>query len=245
MKRNDILKADNFIDNVEKQMSFLYEDKNHRDKSFEQCYTFFKENRKDNTKRDLIALHLYAYLASWGMLRNSFLMQKDYLFHRPIVDILCDRKYDELMNINPFCDENIQSQIELIFELSNEIKKCYSSFKYLKKGDRWLEIKVSDTFLTKILLGTFGCIPAYDTYLKCGLKEFGICQTFNEKSAFEIFKFAKENKAAILEETMNIKSKQNMEYPVLKIVDSYLWIIGRKMYEIKNTNKHQNIITTQ
>ena len=37
--------------------------------------------KNDETMYNYITLNLYAYLASWGMLRNSFLMQKDYFFH--------------------------------------------------------------------------------------------------------------------------------------------------------------------
>ena len=60
-----------------------------------------------------ITLNLYAYLASWGMLRNSFLMQKDYLFSKPVVEILCKDKYSNLISFNPF-KENIITDLETI-----------------------------------------------------------------------------------------------------------------------------------
>ena len=54
----------------------------HRYKSWEHCYFFFKKLRnKELSERDieLAQLHLAFYLASWGMYRgSSFLLQKDY-----------------------------------------------------------------------------------------------------------------------------------------------------------------------
>ena len=45
-----------------------------RDRSYDLCRQFFIANWKNQNqdKKNELALNLYAYLASWGMLRNSF-----------------------------------------------------------------------------------------------------------------------------------------------------------------------------
>ena len=43
-------------------------------------------DRKDESKTELLCLHLSCYLASWGMLRNSGLMNYDYFVHKPFIE---------------------------------------------------------------------------------------------------------------------------------------------------------------
>ena len=61
----------------------------HRYKSWEHCYNFFKKISKkklDEEELDLAQLHLAFYLASWGMYRgSSFILQKDYTIFKKIV----------------------------------------------------------------------------------------------------------------------------------------------------------------
>lgn len=40
---------------------------------------------------------------------------------------------------------------------------------------------MTDTLLTKILLGTFGCAPAYDTYFRMALRKYGFQDSFNKE----------------------------------------------------------------
>ena len=71
--------------------------------SWRHCYNAFVENRNDADEKmlDYLALHLAFYLASWGMYRgSSFLLQKDYKVHIPVVKILLEKKYDPLVGIS-------------------------------------------------------------------------------------------------------------------------------------------------
>lgn len=56
-------------------------------------------------------------------------MQKDYLFNKPVVIILCKDKYIPLINWSPFnkTQKEIDEYVSLILELKNEIKKYYLS----------------------------------------------------------------------------------------------------------------------
>src|SRR3989338_7710414 len=95
-----MIKISNVIRDIKKSQSATY----HRGKSWEHCYIFFRKYKKfrnDNNLLDRAALHLGFFLASWGMLRgSSFLLQKDYKFYVPLVDILIEPKYDKLWNID-------------------------------------------------------------------------------------------------------------------------------------------------
>ena len=67
----------NLSERVDKFTNIYHSDDNSRYLSYDHIRHAFLELRNDPNKRDLLALNLYAYLASWGKLRNSFLMQKD------------------------------------------------------------------------------------------------------------------------------------------------------------------------
>ncbi len=58
---------------------------NHRYRSWEHCYRFFRARPRNEIRSDLdvAALQLGFYLASWGMYRgSSFLLQRDYTVHK-------------------------------------------------------------------------------------------------------------------------------------------------------------------
>lgn len=204
-------------------ISTLNKDKNGRYKSYEHCRQCYLDNKDDETKYDLIALNLYAYLASWGMLRNSFLMQKDYLFNLPIVKILCKDEYKQLIKFNPF-SEKCNEVISLIMTLRDEIKDYYLSQKYIQDGTN-IEIQISnvtDTLVTKIILGTIGCVPAYDQYFVKALRKDGINGVFNEKSMLKLVSFAKDNRE-VIEEACN---RLGNLYTPMKMIDMYFWEKG-------------------
>jgi hypothetical protein len=58
-----------------------------------------------------------------------------------------------------------------IFDLRDQLKKHYSEISF-KKGDNDPKyISPTDTLISKVMLGTLGCIPAYDRYFVDGLKK--------------------------------------------------------------------------
>lgn len=204
-------------------------DSNCRDASYEHCRKFFIENYKVERRRDEIALHLFAYLASWGMLRNPFMMQKDYLFHRKVVDILCDAQYSKLLSWEPMDSKENDSMIALVDKLKSRIVETYKEETYYKDSDK--EPKphsinnVTDTLTSKIILGTFGCVPAYDQYLVRGLDGIGP-RKFDADSLKAVIDFAQDNKAYIegcKEELKRRIPDASGLYTTMKIVDILLW----------------------
>lgn len=76
-------------------------DENGRYRSWEHCYShFIKARGSQEIDYDYLSLQLAFYLASWGMYRgSSFLLQKDYKVHIPVVEELLSEKYDVLAGI--------------------------------------------------------------------------------------------------------------------------------------------------
>ena len=128
----------------------LKKDPNGRYRSWEHCYSnFYHAREKDNADVDYLSLQLAFYLASWGMYRgSSFLLQKDYRIHIPVIEELLDKKYDLLMGIN--CSElkNEVNQKKLI-ELNAFVSEYYEVIrKNVKEKD--LKNNLSYTLITKI-----------------------------------------------------------------------------------------------
>lgn len=202
-------------------------DDNGRYKSYDHIRNAFIKYRKNKSKKDLLTLFLYNYLASWGMLRNSFLMQKDYKFSLGVINILCEEKYDSVLDYNPFNDEDYL-MVDLIKEIGDRIKNYYLHKTYYDERSKKLkEIKnVSDTLITKILLGTFGCCVAYDTYVRKSLRFHGIIQSFGKKSLIQIRDFAKENKSLIEADMVKLNKTTKNLYTPFKILDMYFFEKG-------------------
>lgn len=199
----------------------LCQDKQHRYKSWEHCYVAFKE--EDDT--ELLSLHLGFYLASWGMYRGSSgLLQKDFTVHKKAIEILKSSKYTFL---NTHVHKADRKHISLILELKNELKQYYETV-YFLKGNREFYITPTDTLMTKIMLGTLGCIPAYDRYYIDGLREVGLKgYRVNQQSLKSLFDFIEETyNKKIIQETQNKISKNGICYPKMKILDMFFWEVG-------------------
>ena len=220
------------MDDFKKYMTSFFNSYNGDGKSryhaYDHCKMCFNDNRDNPSEEqlDLMALHLFAYLASWGMLRNSFLLQKDYKFLVPIVKLLCDKEYAELYNFNPF-DADAEKHIDTIIALIKRLRKICTDDFYIsdKTGEEVRINEPTDTLVTKILLGTLGCVPAYDDYLKAALKDKGFCQTCNPRSIEELIGFAREHKTEIC----SVNGLTQDLYPPFKIIDIYLWEYGLRL----------------
>ena len=135
-------------------------------------------------------------------------------------------EYKKLRCYNNDISEN---DIELVIKLKKELYEHYNRIEFTRKEDG-LRINPTDTLLTKIILGTLGCIPAYDRFFKLGLSEYEICQQANKKSMKELFKFVKSgNNERLIKEVQNDLVKKKVFYPTMKILDMYFWSIGYKI----------------
>lgn len=104
----------------------------------------------------------------------------------------------------------------------------------LFSGDAKTNSNLSAVLVTKILMGVYGCIPAYDRYVCSGLKTQDICQTYNKRGVLDLLKKIEENKLLTNFETIrkNIKASHSTHsydiesYTYMKLMDMVLWGIG-------------------
>ena len=85
---------------------------------------------------------------------------------------------------------------------------------------------VSQVHITKILLGTLGCVPAYDRFFGIGAKYLGLEKdTYQEKSLDELADFYEAHNDR-LEEARRGMRTDDLIYPQMKLLDMGFWQIG-------------------
>ncbi|WP_348823444.1 hypothetical protein [Flavobacterium aestuarii] len=188
--------------------------------SFDYCYNYFRLNENLTQDIEKSCLILGFYLASWGMFRgSSFLLQKSSKHFEPTIKYIAslDKSIWEI-DVDNYNDENIETII--------------SVYKNIKK--HLIPNNNTDlTLVTKVLLGVFGFIPAFDQYFcntfreifkesKCGFR------SVNSQSLNCIKQFYIDNKEMIDKLSDEIYTKDFttgnstiFKYPKAKIIDMY------------------------
>ena len=219
------LTAQNTRTSIQKFYNTIKNDENARYKSWECCYKIFGENQNKTEPEtiDLLCLHLGFYLASWGMYRgSSFLFQKDYKVHIPVVEIILEEKYAPLLGIT--AEDLMEDDIlDLLEDVSVRIRKAYANEQPSFEG---VTNNATDTLVTKILLGTLGCVPAYDRYYVQAVREYSISAGgYDRRSVKDVAKYYLKHKDEF-EKVRAELSTYGTEYPVMKIMDMCLWQVA-------------------
>ncbi|MDP3682725.1 MAG: hypothetical protein Q8S01_02225, partial [Ignavibacteria bacterium] len=121
--------------------------------SFDYCYNYFRTVQGNSLTDDIekSCLTLGFYLASWGMFRgSSFLIDKSAKHFEPTVRYVA--KLDRsiwLIDVDSYEQNNIMTIIQIYNDIKNLIITGNNS---------------DLTLITKIMLGVFGFIPAFDKY---------------------------------------------------------------------------------
>lgn len=197
----------------------LLSDPHSRCRSWEYCYEAFQTHRGTDSleQLDYLALHLAWYLASWGMLRGgTFLLQKNYKIHLPAVQLLMEPRWNSLWTLS--------RQDLMDGEFAETTTKLAAALRQLYQ-DTAHEIP-TDTLLTKILLGTIGCTPAYDRYLRWALRETRVAtSTFGNQSLQQLGHFY----AVQWERLEPLRTKYSnriLKYPPMKLLDMCFFQYG-------------------
>lgn len=198
---------------------------NSRNLSWEYYYKVFHDARnRVNPDHDYLSLQLSFYLASWGMYRgSSFLLERDYNVHIGAVKMILDKEYDCLAGAE--YNSLIKDEtISLLIKLCDSLKEYYSEIResVLKSKDKTAKTNISQTLLSKILLGTMGCVPAYDEFLTSELKKYGFNYNLCEKSIRELAEYYKNNSKK-LEEIRQGLFVYDLKYPQMKLLDMGFW----------------------
>jgi len=153
--------------------------------SFDYCFNYFRSfyergesaSLAEPTNLQMSCLQLGFYLASWGMLRGSAeLLQKSARHLAPLVMTIAEA--DALLweiDAHRYTEDNIQR----LLDTARMFRTSYQG--------------MSDTLVTKIMLGVFGNVPAFDSNFKKG---FGVA-TFGPKALRNIGVFYRENSMII------------------------------------------------
>ena len=165
-------------------------------------------------------LQLGFYLASWGMMRgSSFLLEKSVLHYSNLIKAIS--KMDPLLweiDVATYTDENIKTLLE-----------CKEQIIEAMKTDE----TPTDTLVTKVMLGVFANIPAFDTYSNKSFKVY----KFNEKSLIKIRDFYNKNSDIIDSFTIftyefsqfndNNEKETDIQYTKAKLIDMCGFIDGQ------------------
>lgn len=138
--------------------------KNHRYESFDYCYNYFNLKSTDFilNNMELSCLQLGFYLASWGMFRGkSNLLQKSVKYYERLIEFIAKEESKPLFEIDVYnySEENINR----IINAYNEIKDIIALKSVVRGKKIYFEHK---TLVSKIMLGVFGNIPAFDDYFR-------------------------------------------------------------------------------
>lgn len=200
----------------------------HRYRSWEHCYGYFRRARPGGLAkdRDHAALQLAFYLASWGMYRgSSFLLQHAYTVHCGVIDLMARARFDKLWDADFGASETDDQFLPHVRELVVALKQAYKPFA-LNPGFE----QPTDTLITKVILGTFGCLPACDRYFIDGFKSEGFKYAcLNDKFVGRVLKFCREHLRELRKEQAAIEQSGGIRYPLMKLVDMYFWQIGCEM----------------
>ena len=197
-----------------------------RYRSWEHCYKCFHDARNNPAPDyDYLSLQLAFYLASWGMYRgSSFLLQKDYKVHTTIVKEILKPSYDCLFGLD--CADLRKKEVQQKLDnLTKFMERYYEAIRInVREGES--KNKLSSTLITKILMGTLGCVPAYDRYFIEGIKDQKISTgNYGLKSLLNLVEFYECNLDKLEEARKNLKV-YDLQYPQMKLLDMGFWQIG-------------------
>lgn len=193
-------------------------DKCKRYASFDYCYNYFYSFRNNPEKlitpenMQMSCFQLGFYLASWGMLRNSFLQRMSIKGYEEIIEIIANKPHLWAIDLDNYEKEgNLNALIEFKDEITKALKRVKLP-KSSKKDRKEKSINPSDTLTSKIMLGVFGNVPAYDNYFINWIKQApdkNIARNFSRESLLAIKKYYVEN----LEKSMNrIEKIETLDY---------------------------------
>lgn len=213
------------INRVIKQFDDESKDIKHRYYSFDFCYLHFRHSKETgNIDIEKSCFVLWSYLASWGMLRgSSFLMQRNPAYLTELVKWIYEQPQATwLIDVEDYPDKK------------KEVLSLYTQVKSHLIGEKNHQ---AVTLVTKVLLGVFAIIPAYDRFFKDTFSEIAgeKCgfSTPNETSLNIIAQFYQENKEEIdaLSKSHSILDfdgkPTNYRYSKAKIIDMYGFQVGR------------------
>ena len=202
----------------------LRKNNTHRDASFDLCFYYFQTNKEHVAEKDYLeksCLYLWSYLSSWGMLRgSSYLLTKSPAFLIPLIEHLQSSDVWGI-DVNNYTEENIAKILKEYEEIKNALI------------DKETKKEPTCTLVTKIMLGVYGNIPAFDHFFKKGFDVGSV----NKESLNKIKNFYDKHKDEFNQEikVLDFENKETeLRYTKAKLVDMYGFQKGLNKEQIKN-----------
>ena len=155
---------------------------------------------------------------------SSFLLQKDYKVLVPIVEKILKPEYDCLFGVAcaDLRNDDIRAQLKKLYD---DIAEHFDPIRE-KVAGREVTTPVSPVLITKILMGTLGCVPAYDRFFQDGAKYLGLeHNSYKEKSLRELADIYEAHNDR-LEEARRGMRVGDLIYPQMKLLDMGFWQVG-------------------
>ncbi len=216
---------------------FSEEDAKHRFATYDFCHSYFVNNREVLTSNmEESCMRLWSFLGSWGMLRGSSQLFKENspASLKPVIECIANTK-EEIWKIDV---EQYKEKQEDLIRLYKSIEEALieGSNKKDCDGKPHSAFKPSCTLITKIMMGVFGIVPAFDTFF---CKSFGnmypqkgfAAYHFSKNALSSIYKFYETNKQAIDSikiPVMNFdgEASSDLFYKKAKLIDMYGFTAG-------------------
>lgn len=203
-----------------------------RDMSFDYCYNYFKDQqylKQHDMEKSCLALGFY--LGNWGMFRNSFLQNTSLRHYEKVIDYISNVPLDYW-----------QVDLDNYGANLDKLNEIYNAIKIAIKNDQIRD--PTQTLITKIMLGVFGCVPALDDNFLTGFNAiFQGKDRLNgniEHNLIQLQKFYTANQGDIdqlssFSKTRDVYSGEftTTNYPKSKIVDLYGYRKGETVYADK------------
>ncbi|MBN9382327.1 MAG: hypothetical protein J0H74_16280 [Chitinophagaceae bacterium] len=189
--------------------------------SFDYCYNYFRRTPPSDMLGDIekSCMELGFFLASWGMMRaSSFLLKKSAKHFEPTIRYISGLPREVWsIDVDVYNDDNIKT----IIRIYNDIKDLLVP-----------HIHADLRLVTKVMLGTLGIVPAFDTFFCTTFKEIfnGQCN-FSEvdrDSLMAIKSFYEANRPVIdqlsfQKHTLDFSTgrETHIRYPKVKVIDMY------------------------
>jgi hypothetical protein len=202
--------------------------KEERFASFDYCFNYFQSFRKRNCIEKLCnpenmqqsCLQIAFFLASWGMFRGaSFLLQKSVKFYSHLIEKIIETEASRLWTIDlPYKNDDI----DLLIKTKENFQKA------LEKRPSQIP---SQTLVTKIMLGVYGNVPAFDNYFQKGMNVCKFTANNLKKISDFYLKYKEEidNYEPIYTLDFHTGKPTTLKYTNAKIVDMVGWIQGRTL----------------
>lgn len=186
--------------------------------SWDYCFNYFHRHAADPRslcrpdRLEMSCLQLGFYLASWGMYRGSTdLLQRSARHLVAVVHALADAP-SAMWALD--VDGYRQGGVEMILGFHSTLGKVLTG--------------ATITLTTKIMLGVFGCVPAFDTQFRSG---FQGATTFSRGSLGRVASFYEEHRAFVDHyrvPTLSFDTGLETEtrYTAAKVIDMIFFVEG-------------------